>query len=250
MKARLGFGVLFLVLLIAAVAQGEGRLLQGVILDEAGKPMAGAELFLYDSPRIKRPADFISAKTASDGRYSLQLPAATYWAVARVRHGEKYGPLMPGDLHSGDPQELDLSESDQQADFTVADIRATARAREKTRSDLARVAGRITDQEGKPVAGASVSAWREPVTARLPDVVSGWSDADGGYLLFLPAGTYTMTPAATFPPPPPGAELHRVVIHEGEKAMALDLQLTAEESVPAAGSAAGSPGDGLSISDE
>lgn len=248
--ARFGFGVLLLVLLTAAVARGESRLLQGVILDEAGRPMAGAELFLYDSSRIKRPADFISAKTSVDGRYSLQVPAAAYWAVARVRHGEKFGPLMPGDLHSGDPQEIDLSGSDQQADFTVADIRATARAREKTRSDLARVAGRITDPEGKPVAGGSVSAWREPVTARLPDVVSGWSDANGGYLLFLPAGTYTMAPAVTFPPPPPGTNPHRVVIHEGEKSMVLDLQLAAEESAPAAGSGAGSPGDGLPISDE
>jgi len=73
------------------------------------QPVAGAEVYLYDSKQVKRPADFISPKTKTDGSYKLTVPAGVYWAVAILRRtGPSFGPLQVGDKHSGEPLVLDL----------------------------------------------------------------------------------------------------------------------------------------------
>ena len=203
--------------------------LAGVIADESGRPVAGAELFVYDSPRTRRPADFISPRTGMDGKYILQLPAGRYWVVARVRQSDKYGPILPGDRHSGDPMEIDLGEGGQELALTVADIRDLARAKEKAKSDVARLSGRILDQYGRAADGAYAAAWREPVTKRLPDAVSGWTDSTGEYLLFLPAGNFAVSAIQTFPPPESVQMMHHLQVGAGEKRVAFDLKVTTME---------------------
>lgn len=250
---RTAAGIVLLLLWLCCgtgTARGEVRLLQGTILDKDGRPVAGGELFVYDSISTKRPADFISAKTGSNGRFSMRLPARKYWGVARVRHGEKFGPLLPGDLHSGDPQELDLTVADQEMTFTVLDIRELARSSEKTRSDMARLVGRIVDRKGLPVSGAYVCAWRESMTNRLPDAVSGWTDGGGEYVIFLPAGRYVVGVAVAFPPLVAEKSLVPLSIPEGEKKIAFDIQTTTMETAPASGHEAGLPGEAVPTDDE
>lgn len=212
-------------LLTAEVVSGENRLLQGSIVEESGKPVPGAELFVYDSQKTRRPADYISPKTTSDGRFSIPLPEGKYWVIARLRHGDKYGPLLLGDLHSGEPLALDLAQPLQNVTLTVTDIRESSRAKEKRQSEMPTLSGRILDQSGLPVAAAAVCAWREPVTERLPDLVSAWTETEGEYTLYLLPGRYSVSAATSFPPP--AADLHLVplTVAEGQKTVALNLLL-------------------------
>lgn len=225
MRLNIFWVMLSLVVMFSAPASAETAQLQGVIFDESRKPVAGAELYVYDSLKIRRPADFISPKTGADGRFSMHLPLGKYWAVARVRHGEKYGPLLSGDLHSGEPIELDMAQSRQVVDFVVSDIRDLAQAKEKKRGEMQTLSGRVLDQSGKPVAAATVSAWREPATDRFPDVVSAWTEKDGSYLLFISPGRYFVTAATSFPPPVAERRLFPVTVEEGVKKVALDIKI-------------------------
>jgi hypothetical protein len=217
-------------LLMSGVAWSDNRQLQGTILDESGKPVSGAELFLYDSLKTRRPADYISAKTGVDGRFNLKLPAAVFWGVARVRHGEKFGPLLSGDLHSGDPQEIDLSGEDQKVDFIVADIRDLSRAKEKRQSNMSRLTGTVQDQAGLPVAAATVNIWLEPFTERVPDIVSSWTENSGAFVVYLPPGRYSAIASKEFPPPMNEGLMANLTVEEGQKTVALILQLTKIEN--------------------
>lgn len=209
-------------------------LLQGRIVDTQERPVSGAELFVYDSSKTRRQADFISPRTGADGKFSLKLPAGQYWVVARVRQGEKYGPLLPGDLHSGEPQEIDLSAEVKDLTLKVADIRELNRAKEKTSSAIARLTGRITDRNGRPLEGFYVCAWRSPISDRLPDLFSGWTDSTGEYQLFLPPGEYRLLTTALSPPPTAAGNFSSVTVHANEKSVAYNFQITTmdQESSP------------------
>jgi hypothetical protein len=47
----------------SATRAEERALLKGTVLDVKAMPVEGAEIFIYDSPDVRRPADFISAGT-------------------------------------------------------------------------------------------------------------------------------------------------------------------------------------------
>ena len=69
----------------ATATRAEDRaLLKGTVLDIKAMPVEGAEIFIYDSTDVRRPADFISARTGKDGSFQMDLPAGIYWAVARI----------------------------------------------------------------------------------------------------------------------------------------------------------------------
>jgi hypothetical protein len=241
--------VIALHIMMSGVAWSDNRQLQGTISDESGKPVVGAELFLYDSLKTRRPADYISAKTGIDGRYNLKLPSAVFWGVARVRHGEKFGPLLSGDLHSGEPQEIDLSGEDQKVDFIVADIRDLSRAKEKRQSNMARLTGRVQDQDGVSVAGTTVSIWLDPVTERLPDIISSWTENSGEFVVYLPPGRYSAIASNEFPPVMKEGLLTNLTVEEGQKTVALILQHTKIEN-RLTNHQPDSPVDAINIEDE
>jgi hypothetical protein len=230
--------------------QAEELLLQGSIVDTTGSPVTGAELFVYDSAKTKRQADFISPRTGTDGKFSLKLPTGQYWVVARVRQGDKYGPLLPGDLHSGEPQEIDLTAGSRDLTLTVADIRDLTRSKEKTSATMSRLTGRITDKGGKPLEGYYVCAWRTPRTERFPDLVSGWTDRTGEYLLFLPPGEYQLAAAATFPPAMTASTLSAVTLPADEKKVAFDIQITTMEQETSSAPTEHNDADGVPLQDE
>lgn len=236
-------------MVLSGIAWGENRQVQGIILDESGKPVAGAELFLYDSPKTRRPADFISGKTGIDGRFTMKVPSGVYWGVARVRHGDTYGPLLSGDLHSGEPKEIDLSAGGETISFTVADIRELSRLREKHRSDMARLSGKVHDQSGRAVSPATVYVWREPFNDRTPDLISSWTEKDGGYLLYIAPGTYSVMASTAFPPLISEGKPVKLTVTESQKSIALNLQVIKMED-DSTGSSVNVPSDGIPLDDE
>jgi hypothetical protein len=180
----------------------EKSIFKGRVLDIEEKPVEGAEIFIYSSPDVRRPADFMSARTDKEGRFSVGLPTGKYWAVARLRKGtERYGPLMPGDKHSGEPVEIYLTpNSEIEKDFTVVDIREVTRLKKKIREDYIKIKGRILDKNGSPVKMVYAIANKNKVIAEMPDYLSAWTDDEGYYTLYVPRGKYYIGYATVFPP--------------------------------------------------
>lgn len=195
----------------------EYSVMKGRVTDVEGNAVKGAELFIYKTSDTRRPADFISAGTDNSGQYTMTVPAGKWWAVARMRTGEKYGPLAMSDRHSGEPIEIELAAGRElDMEFKIADIREAARLVRKTREDYFRVTGRITDNNGVPAANVYAIAARSKDMPEIPSYVSAWTDETGEYTLYLPAGEYFTGYAREFPPPSPYHMTGKVTI-EGER---------------------------------
>jgi hypothetical protein len=186
----------------ADASAGEYATLTGLIQDVAGKPVEGAEVFIYSSAEVRRTADFISSPSDAEGRYTISLPAGTYWCVARWRKGSsRFGPLMSGDKHSGDPLEIEVTRSASRADFIVADLKEAARLiKKKTKEDYVKITGRILGRDGKPARGVYAIARTTGSFSEIPDYLSPWTDDGGGYTLYLPRGKYSFGFSDLFPP--------------------------------------------------
>lgn len=178
--------------------------LKGQITDVEGRPVAGARVFAYDDSEVRRAANFMSVPADGQGRFRMVLMPGKYWLVARLKKGEEYGPLMPGDKHSGEPVVLDLApgmEADQ--NFTVADLRDARKQHTKDRSRPAKISGKILNENGAPLTKSYAIAHRSRTVDGVPDYVSAWVDDKGRYTLYLPPGKYFIGSSLKFPP---GAE--------------------------------------------
>ena len=182
----------------------ETFVLSGTMLDLDGRPVEGVELFVYDSTNVRRPADFISAKTDHSGRYRITLPSGRYWGVARKRSGDKYGPLAAGDRHSGEPVELaPVMDPELTLDFTVAELRELGRNKQRIAADFLKVSGRVLGRDGVPRLGVYVYSRTGQGGAEIPEYISAWTDVDGIYTLYLPVGRHELSVAERFPPEAP-----------------------------------------------
>jgi hypothetical protein len=196
---KISFAIIFLTAGFALAL--EKAVLKGQVLDAEGKAVKGVEIFLYNTPDTRRPADYISARTDASGKFSVTIPSGKYWAAARLRHGEKYGPLLPGDKHSGEPVEIEVEAGDEfEENFTVMDLRDAALLVKKTKEDYFRLEGRILDEKGVPLRNVYAVANREKEISEIPDYLSAWTDDGGRYSLYLPSGTFFIGYAAEFPP--------------------------------------------------
>jgi len=203
--------------------------MQGRITSLGGDPVTGAEVYLYTTKNTRRPADFISPKSGVDGGYRMILPSGDYWAVARIKTGERFGPLMPGDRHSGEPVRISPEgETELTWDFTVADMQEIAQKREKSREELIELSGTLTDAGGKGVASAYVYARTSLLTATLPEYISPWTDESGRYRLKLPPGHYYLGSTTIFPTPSKTAPHKETELHSGKLPVAIDLQMPVE----------------------
>jgi hypothetical protein len=182
-------------------AASDQAMLRGTITDVDGKPIAGARVFAYDDADIRRPANFMSDPSDAQGAYRMVLSAGRYRFVARLKKGAEFGPLLPGDKHSGDPVELDVAPgAESELNFTLADLKDARRVRAKSEERPITISGRILNEQGKPLSRAYAIAHRGRTIENIPDFVSAWADAEGRYSLTLPAGTYFIGCALTFPP--------------------------------------------------
>ncbi|GFE56430.1 carboxypeptidase-like regulatory domain-containing protein [Geobacter sp. AOG1] len=231
MKRVFLYGVLSMAVCVLALSlngvAAETSLLKGKVLDSEGRPAEGAKLFLYGSSNVRKPADFISPMSGSDGRILIALPAGKYWAVARLKKDGNYGPLMPGDKHSGEPVEIEMEAGrETEASFTVADIREVGQKKRTNADDSVRLRGRVVDAQGNPVANAYVFAHRSRDVDYVPDYLSAWTDEAGNYALSIPsAGKYFIGSSRQFPLPSKITVTREVVLEPGKSDIALDIQL-------------------------
>lgn len=194
----------FLTILLGTALDAVAGTLSGVITDPEGRPQPGIEVYLYRGESIRRPADYISGRTAPDGRYRLTVPKGDYWVIARERRegDERFGPLPLDRRHSGEPLFLAIDGDDTEItqDFTVFFLREAAALKRREKSHLVTRTVRIIDRSGMPVAGALAYATSHGSKRLIPDFISPSSDREGVTSLSLPAGTYRVGATTTFPP--------------------------------------------------
>jgi hypothetical protein len=204
MAGRLLLISLTLIFLLGPATAGaaDNFLFRGQIVDTANRPVSGAEVYVFDSGSIKRPADFISNRTVEDGNFRVELPPGKYWALAIMRHsGATFGPLGKEDKHSGEPIEIGTPDKDEiRHNFTIMDLQEAARANQKRNETMVKVTGHVLDRNGTPTAMAYVMADSRQHFGRMPRYLSTWTGTDGSYTIFLPIGKFFLGATKDFPP--------------------------------------------------
>jgi hypothetical protein len=204
---RRSFALFFLLAALSGFAAeysiaDEGKsVIKGKVTDVEGRAIEGSMLFVYNSANVKRPADFISARTDKEGRYRMVVPAGRYWLVARSKNTEDYGPLNLKDRHSGDPREAELvSDTEVEIDFVVADLMEAIKIKRGERERPVKITGRIIDEKGSAISGAYAIANRIKEVQGVPDYLSAWVDSEGRFTMYVPRGRYFIGSAVSFPP--------------------------------------------------
>ena len=243
----------FLVLLVLTLAVGCSHAplqtqavpgaggVKGVLTDDSGRPVEGAEVYFYTDPgrKFRGPADFMAEPTGKDGRYITELPPGEYFAVARKR--------MSGSISGG------LQKGDWASRETVGPISIKPGAYEKVDLTLVKVTGNmlfsvfvgheggqgikgvIKARDGKPFARAYAFAYKDRRMTGKPDYVSEWTREDGTYTIHvLDPGTYYIGARTGFmgvpKPDEPygryeGSRDHSVAVKEGGFADGVDIVL-------------------------
>jgi hypothetical protein len=128
-----------------------------------------------------------------DGRFLLRVPAGRYYlgAILRLTPGPPLGPPRVGDRI--------LLTPDAQGDELVVEVGVGETVDVGSQGggwlyqgfsdeEVTGVSGQVTDAGGKPQEGLLVFAFLDPEMSGQPLAVSTRSDAEGRYLLRLPAG--------------------------------------------------------------
>jgi len=138
----------------------------GRIVDEDGKPIPGVELKLQGMREGETRLAFfdIKARTNADGRWSSSSTPKTLSNIGMwVRHPD----FLPPVFFAGDEETL-----------------RTATVKERKHVLILkrgiRVEGRVLDQKGRPIAGATI---KQPMRLGIPIQPSATSDAGGNFVL-------------------------------------------------------------------
>lgn len=150
------------------------------------------------------PDEIVS--TDAQGRFTANLVAGSYYlgAIKRLKgDGQEIGPPREGDLflplnnEHGLPKLLAVQEG-KTIDLGVVSGAAPFKKKELSR-DLTGIAGKITDQKGKPLEGVMVFAFTTPAMVGKPLFVSEPTGKDGTYLLKVhQGGTYYLKVRNTY----------------------------------------------------
>ncbi|WP_156826968.1 MSCRAMM family protein [Geopsychrobacter electrodiphilus] len=172
--------------------------LEGVVTFE-GKPISDAfvSLYLDVADDLKGQGYRHSAGTGADGFFAFDgLPESNYFLVVRKRQNlEPVGPLVDGDfmgVYAGNPISL---KSGRTAVVTLPMVERKSGSRKGALPDRPgpiKLAGRIVDISGKPLANLHFFAYRDPVIGhQRPDVLSAQTGADGQFeVSFREPGIY------------------------------------------------------------
>lgn len=208
-----------------------------------GVPRADAVIFAYTdlSNHLKGMGYAMSVPSDADGRFTLPLPAGTYYLLARLRQqgGMVTGPLRAGDFIGYAQQNPVRIGTNQLVQLSIPLLEVPEKVEQLAGSLFGgtSLSGRIVTRDGRPVGGARAILYAEPQMLNRPLFVSRPSDADGRFVLSFPhGGTYYLAARQQLGGAPAPGELygtydatpeHAVTIATGEQRDGIEL--TVEE---------------------
>lgn len=218
----------------AGIAGGvAGRLLHD------GQPLAGAMVQVYTdlSSRLKGMGYAMAGPTDVDGYFEVELPAGTYYLLARLRQGRDgmAGPLRAGDFIGYLPGNPLRVEEGQVSSVTIPMLVVPEKVDQLAATLFGQTAvqGRVLRRDGSPAAGVRAVLYDDPQMLNRPLYVSQPTAADGSYSLSFPhGGTYYLAARNTLGGAPAPGELygtfdgspdHSLRIAEGERKVGIDI---------------------------
>lgn len=165
-----------------------------VLYDDAPVENAYVSIFLDDSDDFKGPGYSIASTNVNGEFFFDYLPESDYYIFVRKRHsGEKVGPIYEDDLYSYFPGNPLHTINGKTMKITINCISKIDDERAVTTSPPSiGFSGRVLDVNGKPVKGAHVFAYTDPVIGhKRPSALSLATKEDGAYVVELKkGGTY------------------------------------------------------------
>lgn len=171
--------------------------LEGQVLAN-GEPLTGAVVYLYldVTDDLKGQGYRRSLPTGADGYFSFDnLPESAYFLVARKRSsGALLGPVREGDLlgvYPGNPLQLQSGTQTVVKLSLVPKLPGSGSETPNRASDI-RLRGQIVDEQGQPVAGLHLFAYRDRVIGHdRPAALSAVTGTDGRFEVhFAEPGIY------------------------------------------------------------
>jgi TonB-dependent starch-binding outer membrane protein SusC len=150
------------------------KTVSGVVLDQDGNPVSGAQVFV--------PQTTIKTKTNDKGSYLINLPSSVNSFVVTAK-GKQRQQVQVGDRNTINVRLLPFSNDN------VGDDDLTTGGKKQKKAKMPKgeraVIGSVTDEKGQPIPSASI-------------VIAGTqtgtlSDMDGKFMLTIPAGRDTLT---------------------------------------------------------
>lgn len=183
-----------------ALAPGEFQVAGVVVNAKTGEPLSKVRLTLF---RVRTQREVAVATTASDGRFQMVVLAPGKYDLSAERRGfavQSYGQRA---LFASYNSAVVVGEGEDTTHLTFRMIPSSA------------IAGTVTDDNGDPLAGHPVSAYRLSYhgTTRQPELAArAWTDDLGRYRLHtLPRGKYLLLAAGV---PRNATGLTDVVTHQ------------------------------------
>lgn len=180
-------------------------------------PLPGAELFAYpQAPRPLTGEPAGRARTDSQGRFVLPLPAGEYFVTGqRRRRPHASGPLDVGDHFcyvASSPVRVVKGEL---ADVAAACVRRPLMAPQVGREHIL-LSGSVLDEAGAPVSGVIVGVYGTSSMTGKPAYTSSPTRADGTFeLQLLEPGRYYPAARTRFDGPPLSGEIYGVLRGQG-----------------------------------
>ncbi len=210
----------------------EKGVISGTVVIKGQGPLSGGQVMLYnaasgpapDPDKYERTPD-LARPIGEDGRFSVELPAGTYYlrAVKRLS-GERIGPPEAGDYifratdEKGMPREFRV-EAGKSLDIGTGEaVPLLKTAKSSTHAVTTAIEGIIVDPTGNPVPDVIIVAFLKPAVQSKPLFVSDKTGKNGTYVLRVAPGTYYLRARNMFAsgPPEPG----QIVGYYGEGAPA------------------------------
>lgn len=198
----------------------DGAVIQGIVSGPKGL-LEGASVHVYSDaarqfrgPGLFGPQGAVIGGTDSQGRFTIDLPAGTYYLVAsKRRSGGFLGPLRPGDLHGwydGNPVVVEPGSRISASLQVVEKLKETVVPR-RSGSGVTAISGKISDPEGKVPSGVYAYATTDSnyMIGAMPPYRSQPVSGDGTYTIDLPeGGTYYIGARSGYGGPPLPGEWH------------------------------------------
>jgi parallel beta-helix repeat protein len=185
-------------------------------------PLEGASVHVYADtvrhfrgPGLFGPQGAVIGGTDSAGRFSMDLPAGSYYLVASKRKdGGFLGPLKPGDLHGyydGNPVVVTPGTRVAAVMQVVEKLKETAAVPARAGKGATGIRGTIRGPSGKVPSGVYAYATTNPsfMLGAMPPHRSRPLAEDGSYTIDLPeGGTYYVGARSGYGGPPLPGEWH------------------------------------------